>query len=218
MERLEGPTRARLQELWETGIAHYSRGVIAMAGILALLATFVAMERELLGVLDQTSVLLSSPWTGPGEFVPLLRKAGSLLLLPLLAVVVARVAVALLQTRFLFLGELVGIRFERLNPWSEARRVRRDTGIVGRVLLPIIFVGAALGLTLMVVRDVMSMLTREPLHFGSWPLDFLGAVSPYIAIGAIIAMPVCWLISRAAFMIQFRMSSAEIEIEESRQR
>ena len=218
MERTELPTSARLESLREQGIVHYSPAVCDLVAVLAIVAALSVMDGELRALPAKVRLLFEG--TGNDDiaqfaerFVALCKSAALLVLAPAIAAGVARFFVGLLQTRFLFRGEQFGILLHRILPKNDPRRIRRGAGALLRLLLPLFVLFLGVTAVFFLARDLFGILNRDPAGFAHWPHAFAVALMPYLVVLLVVAIPLTWLISRMLFMVQFRMTTADIEKE-----
>jgi flagellar biosynthesis protein FlhB len=153
-ERTEMPTALRLEEARRIGHVARSSDVVAVAATAGALAGLWLFGREMLDALVKlVGSQLATPAgdvrraaAGAGLDVwPVARAALAMVALPLAAAIVANLA----QTGFVYAGELVRPRMQRISPGAGFRRMFGKRAIVGLIVsvLKVAVVGGAVAMS-----------------------------------------------------------------------
>ena len=130
-QRTEEPSQRRLQEAREKGQVAQSREVQHWIVILGVaLAIFIFAEQAATGTARLVLPFLERPETIPFDFDNLRRIFAGIVfglikiaVLPLLVLIVAAMAGGLIQTGFIFSGEQLKPKLERISPIEGAKRL-----------------------------------------------------------------------------------------------
>jgi flagellar biosynthetic protein FlhB len=196
-ERTEMPTALRLEEARRTGRVARSGDVVAVAVTAGALAGLWLFGQEMLDTLVKlvgsqlayppTDARRMPPGTGLDVW-PVVRVAAAMVSLPLAAAVAANLA----QTGFVFAGELVRPRAERISPAAGLRRMFSRRAIVA-LLTALLKVGVVAGALAMsfggaATRGAAASLSGPAAVLGAGGQAVLGAAWRVAAALAVVAL------------------------------
>ena len=222
-QKTEAPSQRRLDEARAKGQLVVSRevGSLLLLAVASLLAATAAGPAQGLagigrGLLTQATLLnLDQPallellWALAGQL-------GLVLALPLLALLAAPIAAAVLQNAVVWTGEPLLPKLERISPLAGARRLLSLRSLVelAKSVAKILLVGAALGLLLW--PEAEAMLASARIEVGpllAYLADLLTRTLMVLALAAAIVAAVDYAHQRLEFLRQMRMSRQELQDE-----
>jgi flagellar biosynthetic protein FlhB len=200
-ERTEEPTPRRLQKALDEGRIAQSRE-LAVAG--SLLAAAVAVRTLLPAAGESLRDLLARSLAGAGTFVltpasaawllsTVARQAATAVIVPLGVVALIGVAPALIQWRGLFAGKAFDLKWERINPIANGRRLITPAQFVelAKSFAKLALVSAVVVAVLRrSVASSVALAQSSPLAFGPFIQQVLGrlflfAGLAYLALAAL---------------------------------
>jgi len=163
-EKTEQPTAKRLEEAWKKGqfprSAELQTIAVLAGGMLALMALGPGMWRQLAfsmsGILGHLHDIPITTVSLQGQFITGLMVVGQTVAPVVAAIMVVAVLVGAAQTRFRLTPEVLGFRWERLNPMEGLKRLFsfKQAGPTGIALLKLTAITAlTYGAVLTVMND-----------------------------------------------------------------
>ncbi|MFL5331952.1 MAG: flagellar biosynthesis protein FlhB [Geminicoccaceae bacterium] len=223
-QKTEAPSQRRLEEARAKGQLVVSRevGTLLLLATASLLAGAAAADsaRGLVGLgrallAQATLVTFDVPalerllWALAGEL-------GRVLALPLLALLAAPIAAAILQNAVVWTSEPLQPKLERISPLAGAKRLfsLRSLLELAKSVAKVLLVGSALSLLLW--PEAPAMIASSGLEVGpllGYLADLLTRTFMVLALAAAIVAAVDYAHQRAEFMRQMRMSRQELQDE-----
>lgn len=222
-QKTEAPSQRRLEEARAKGQLVVSREVgslmlLAAAGLLAGTAAGPAQGLAGIGralLAQATRLDLDKPllvellWALAGQL-------GRVLALPLLVLMAAPVAAAVLQNAVVWTAEPLRPKLERISPLAGARRLfsLRSLLELAKSLAKVALVGGALGLLLW--PEAPAMVAAARLEIGpllGYLADLLTRTLMVLALAAALVAAIDYAHQRLEFLRQMRMSRQELQDE-----
>jgi flagellar biosynthetic protein FlhB len=223
-ERTEPATPRKREEARRRGhvarSADLSAALVLLAGVLALEAAgsglFSGLSASTGGILGRLDELNGDRSSLAAAFGSTFR-AAFLGLFPLvLAALAVGIAVNLLQTGFLFTGEPLAPKLDRLDPVAGLGRLLSGRSLVRALagVLKLAVVGAVAGLTLWARRDdLLSLSARGVEDAVAWSASALLALGLRCSLALALLGLLDYAWQRRAWELDLRMSRAELREE-----
>jgi flagellar biosynthetic protein FlhB len=221
-DRTAAPTPRRIEEAREEGRVARSlelnTAAILLAGALLLRgpgASLVLGIREFLtqSIIMLPTIELTGPWLRALVFSQALFLAPKLGLI-LIALLIAGVAVTLVQTGFLWAGKKIGFDFKRINPLDGLKRIFSGQGLIelGRALIKLAFVGYVAYAFLRSQAQVLMELSSMDLASGisKW-VELAGNLAVRVGTMYFVLAVADYAFQRWRFMRSMRMTKEEIK-------
>ena len=220
-QKTEAPSQRRLDEARAKGQLVVSREVatLLLFGTAAVLALSSAPQAARSLMTAGGSILAGAhrlPVDGPGIAnltIALARELAWPLLLPLLALLAAPIAAAVLQNGVVWTGEPLQPKLERISPLAGARRLFSVRALfeLPKSLAKVALVAGALGLLLW--PELPRMIAASGLEAGplaAYLTDLVGRSLMVLALAAVVVAGGDYAHQRAQFMRQMRMSRQDL--------
>jgi flagellar biosynthesis protein FlhB len=214
MERTEWPTRARLDELREQGLAAYSAtSVRSLAALAVLLGLILAAPKGQVVILDYKQLLGASKDASLETMLSPLSQIAPLFFAPLIGAAVAACLAGLVQTRFMFHLASLSFNLSKLDCFGLYSFRAGASRLIKAVLIAVIFLGAALFWLWYLCPLTLNLLNIKAGQLNAFSQGFfravLAAALPTLALVAVLS----WLVNWIAFMLRHRMTRQEVESE-----
>jgi flagellar biosynthesis protein FlhB len=208
LEKTEWPNKARLEELREQGIVHYSVFVSRAAGLVAFLCVLYALKSDIAALARMLPAWMRggdpAAALGGDSTSALLR----LVLLPPLSVFVVSFIFGFAQTRFLFRPASLALSWKRIYA-VDYRPPAMLGRAIGALIVGIAALAFGIGAALILQRDVLSLLNGNARLVPVWGSSLVLSLIPLALIAAAAALAVWWGISRILFSRAHRMTRRE---------